>query len=196
MTKFTCHIYIIKSEMRRLKEKFGQPEQAAPITLKYTRRRDPDQTLQSQQRIFYKIGTKTIDITTWLSDCLSAKSIYIALLKMSMLLQFPVNFQGHKTTCFNSKVHWIARNSFLIKAAWLLRQMPIDQSHQAHACMVSFCHCYWYGYELGVFVSAPWAYSLFFKVKFHTSKYHRNPICPFIWVEKQNKKNSRFLLQN
>jgi len=64
MTKFTCHIYIIKSEMRRLKEKFGQPEQAAPITLKYTRRRDPDQTLQSQQRIFYKIGTKTIDITT------------------------------------------------------------------------------------------------------------------------------------
>jgi hypothetical protein len=50
--------------MRRLKEKFGQPEQAAPITLKYTRRRDPDQTLQSQQRIFYKIGTKTIDITT------------------------------------------------------------------------------------------------------------------------------------
>jgi hypothetical protein len=41
--------------MRRLKEKFGQPEQAAPITLKYTRRRDPDQTLQSQQRIFYKI---------------------------------------------------------------------------------------------------------------------------------------------
>lgn len=136
MTKFTCHIYIIKSEMRRLKEKFGQPEQAAPITLKYTRRRDPDQTLQSQQRIFYKIGTKTIDITTWLSDCLSAKSIYIALLKMSMLLQFPVNFQGHKTTCFNSKVHWIARNSFLIKAAWRLVQMPIDQSHQAHACMV------------------------------------------------------------
>lgn len=82
------------------------------------------------------IGTKTIDITTWLSDCLSAKSIYIAQLKMSMLLQFPVNFQGHKTTSFNSKVHWIARNSFLIKAAWRLVQMPIDQSHQAHACMV------------------------------------------------------------